>query len=144
MMSGTKAARELLGFYRDAGVDALIGEAPVNRMADDIVPQRLGATAPQQDKTARRQRQSPAPIAKSPAAPQAVSARPGLAAAPASPEAAVMAAREAARTATTLDELQKLLADFEGCTLRATATQLVFRWQSAKPRHVRRRGAGLR
>jgi len=37
-----------------------------------------------------------------------------------------MAARNAARTATTLEELQRLLADFEGCALRATATQLVF------------------
>jgi DNA polymerase len=37
-----------------------------------------------------------------------------------------MAAREAARNATTLDELRALLTDFEGCGLRATATQLVF------------------
>ena len=37
-----------------------------------------------------------------------------------------MAARAAARTATTLDELQALLTGFEGCALRATATQLVF------------------
>ena len=123
MMSGAKAARELLAFYLDAGVDALLGEEPVNRMADDIAPPRPGAISPgAQDNSARRLRsESPAPIAKSSAPP-----RPGSAAAPASPEAAVMAAREAARTATTLDELQSLLADFEGCTLRATATQLVF------------------
>ena len=37
-----------------------------------------------------------------------------------------MAAREAAKSAKTLDELRALLDDFEGCTLRATATQLVF------------------
>ncbi len=37
-----------------------------------------------------------------------------------------MAAREAARTAQTLDELRALLETFEGCALRATATQLVF------------------
>jgi DNA polymerase len=115
MISGPKAARELIAFYLDAGVDALLAEEPVNRIAEDIAPQRLGAPASPKapDKTAR---------AKSSAAPQ----RPGLAAAPASPEAAVMAAREAARTATTLDELQALLTDFEGCALRATATQLVF------------------
>jgi DNA polymerase len=121
MMSGTKVTRELLAFYRDAGVDALIGEAPVNRMADDIAPQRPGAAGSPEDKTARRPRSESA-IGKSDAAPP----RPGLAAAAASPEAAVMAARDAARTAETLDELQRLLADFEGCTLRATATQLVF------------------
>ena len=123
MMSGTKAARELLAFYLDAGVDALIGEAPVNRMAEDIAPQGVRATASPEDKKTRRLRsESPAQVANSQAAPP----RPALAAPPASPEAAVMAAREAARTATTLDELQRLLADFQGCTLRATATQLVF------------------
>jgi uracil-DNA glycosylase family 4 len=37
-----------------------------------------------------------------------------------------MAAREAARTARTLDELRALLEAFEGCALRMTATQLVF------------------
>ena len=37
-----------------------------------------------------------------------------------------MAAREAARTASTLDELRALLEAFEGCALRMTATQLVF------------------
>jgi uracil-DNA glycosylase len=115
MMSRPKAARELIAFYLDAGVDALLGEEPVNRMADDV------AAAPE-DKTARRiSRESPLPIAGSQAAPQ----RPASAA-PISPDAAVMAAREAAKNATTLDELRALLADFEGCALRATATQLVF------------------
>ena len=37
-----------------------------------------------------------------------------------------MAAREAARTAATLDELRQLLESFEGCSLRVTATQVVF------------------
>jgi uracil-DNA glycosylase family 4 len=125
MMSRPKAARELIAFYLDAGVDALLVEEPVNRMADDIAPQRLGAaaSASSQDKTARRVRsESPLSIANSQVAPQ----RPGLSAAPPSPAAAVMAAREAARNATTLDELRALLTDFEGCALRATATQLVF------------------
>jgi DNA polymerase len=115
MKSAAKAARELIAFYRDAGVDALVGEKPVNRMAEDIASPRLGAgTAPGNE--------SPAPIARSPVAPQ----RPGLGTAPPAPDVAAMAAREAARTATTLDELRALLTDFEGCALRATATQLVF------------------
>jgi DNA polymerase len=50
----------------------------------------------------------------------------GIAAAPPSPEVAVMAARAAAQSAKTLDELRALLEAFEGCMLRATATQLVF------------------
>jgi uracil-DNA glycosylase len=125
MMSRPKAARELIAFYLDAGVDALLGEEPVNRMADDVAAARRGvaASAPAEDKTVRRVRsESPLPIVGSPAAPQ----RPASAAAPIAPETAVMAAREAAKNATTLDELRTLLADFEGCALRATATQLVF------------------
>jgi DNA polymerase len=37
-----------------------------------------------------------------------------------------MAAREAARTAASLDALRELLEKFEGCSLRNTATQLAF------------------
>ena len=37
-----------------------------------------------------------------------------------------MAAREAARSAASLDELRAILERFEGCALRTTATQLVF------------------
>jgi len=125
MMSRPKVARELIAFYLDAGVDALIGEEPIDRMGDDIAPQRIDvAASAAAGKTARRVRsESPPSIASSQGEPP----RPGLsAAAPASPEAAVMAAREAARNSTTLDELRALLTDFEGCALRATATQLVF------------------
>ncbi|MEJ1157798.1 uracil-DNA glycosylase [Prosthecomicrobium sp. N25] len=39
---------------------------------------------------------------------------------------AVMAAREAARSARSLDELRDILAGFEGCNLRLTARRLVF------------------
>ena len=48
MISSPKAARELIAFYLDAGADALVGEEPVNRMADDIAAQsrhlKLGDT----------------------------------------------------------------------------------------------------
>jgi DNA polymerase len=37
-----------------------------------------------------------------------------------------MEARQAARSAQTLDELRTILQRFDGCTLKATATQLVF------------------
>jgi uracil-DNA glycosylase family 4 len=46
--------------------------------------------------------------------------------APLSPDTAIMAAREAARSAASLDELQAILAGFEGCGLRLTAKRLVF------------------
>ncbi len=115
MIAGSKAARELIAFYVDAGVDTALGEKPVNRMTNDLPTQRPGAAAaPRDEKIARGLTRSNA----APARPQS--------AAPVSPEAAVMAAREAARTAKSLEELQALLAAFEGCALRATATQLVF------------------
>jgi DNA polymerase len=42
------------------------------------------------------------------------------------PEAAIMAAREAARSAATLEELRAILAAFEGCALKFMAKQVVF------------------
>jgi len=62
------------------------------------------------------------PAAGAPAA----GARPSASAAPLSPDAAVMAAREAAKGAASLADLRTILARFEGCALRTTATQLVF------------------
>ena len=45
-----------------------------------------------------------------------------------------MAARDAARSAASLDELRAMLARFEGCPLKRTATQLVFADGNAKAR----------
>ena len=103
MNPGPKAARELMAFYLDAGVDTVLGDEPVNRMTNDLPAQRPGAAAPpRDDKIARGLRGEPS--AKS----NALAPRPQAAAAPVSPEAAVMAAREAARTAQSLPELQAL------------------------------------
>ncbi len=107
-------AREILAFYLAAGVDALVGEEVVDRMAD--VAPAAPAPALERARPAAEGRQPEGQGAK----------RAPAAAAPIAPEAAVMAAREAARTAQTLDELRGLLEGFEGCALRATATQLVF------------------
>ena len=131
MTPQSKEARELIAFYLDAGADALIGEEPVDRMADVPPPPERGRTdtgAVQVGVNGQRGRNDPSPDCvprtdppssgegkvRAPAAP------------PASPEAAVMAARQAAQNAQTLDELRALLEAFEGCALRATATQLVF------------------
>jgi uracil-DNA glycosylase family 4 len=105
-------ARELLAFYLDAGADAVLGEAPVDRMADEIA-----SPAPP---VAVRPSSPPPPPRKEPERTFFQTA------APASPDAAIMAARETAKTAAGLDDLRQLLENFEGCTLRNTATQLVF------------------
>src|SRR5581483_3614206 len=99
--------QQLLAFYVEAGVDCALGEEPVNRLADPDTapPPRVLAQAPR-----------PAPAAPVLA---------GLAEPPA-PDAALASAREAARTAPTLEALRALLDKFDGCALRSTATQLVF------------------
>ena len=112
-----KDARELIAFYLEAGVDAVIGEEAIDRFADEA-PQPIQPAAPR----------PPSPAVPRKAADSAIvgTALPAAIAVPASQETAVMAAREAAKTARTLDELRALLEAFEGCMLRATATQLVF------------------
>jgi uracil-DNA glycosylase family 4 len=120
MNPGTKDARELIVFYLDSGADALLGEAPVDRMADERPPPAMPIGL-----------QSPSPPLPRKTAASSTAPAPGnsffqAAAAPAAPEAAVMAARQAARNAVTLDELRALLMAFEGCALRTTATQVVF------------------
>src|SRR5260370_39511526 len=59
-----------------------------------------------------------------PPAPAAIPAK-RAEAAPA-PEAAIASAREAARTAPSLEVLRGLLENFDGCALKSTATRLVF------------------
>jgi uracil-DNA glycosylase family 4 len=109
-------ARELLAFYREAGVDALLEETPTDRFAGDEGPP-LAEPARARAEAAKGATRS-LPIRErgigSPIAP------------PPPPEAAVMAAREAAQSAATLEELRAMLDRFQGCALRATATQLVF------------------
>jgi uracil-DNA glycosylase family 4 len=105
------AASELLAFYLEAGVDALVGEAPLDRLAAaQIDSPPSGPPEPRASLPELR----PAP---SRAVPDS---------APAAPEIAVMAAREAARNAVSLFELREILSRFEGCALRTTAKQLVF------------------
>jgi DNA polymerase len=118
-----RAARDILAFYREAGVDALVGEEAVDRFAAPAAP---AAAAPAASGPAER-----APAAGAPAAAPRSGRAPPMApllgtSAPPPPDAAIMAAREAAGAARDLDELRQIVDRFEGCALRATATQLVF------------------
>src|SRR5688572_9535372 len=106
-----KAARDLLRFYAEAGVDALVGEEPVDRFAEP-------APAEQETLAPPAERAPPAAAAARDPAPAT--------AAPPPTDQAVMAAREAAKNAASLDELRAIMEGFEGCALRATAKRLVF------------------
>jgi len=114
-----RAADELLAFYVDSGVDAALGEAPVDRFADH------GRNAPASDDASVPRTEAPRPTPRLPPKAMPVASertvRP-----PAAPEVALMAARDAAKRAATLTELRAILQAFEGCALRATAKQLVF------------------
>jgi uracil-DNA glycosylase len=111
--------RDLLSFYAEAGVDTAVGETPNDYLtAPPISP---AATPPDAPTT----RSAPPP----PSAPRTLVGPATLpaptASAPAVPEAAVMAARDAAKSAANLDELRALLDKFDGCALKATASRLV-------------------
>ena len=117
----SKTARELLAFYVEAGVDAAIGEDAKDRLSEPElfqVPAARPARAPPTDdaKPARPAdvRGNAPPLARSAAAP------------PTAPDAAVMAARDAARSAASLDELRAILDRFDGCGLKGSASRLVF------------------
>lgn len=124
----TKAARELLAYYLEAGVDTAIGEAPVDRFAEPALPPEnvRPAGEPDNSATASRRRNDESARPSATLVREGNAPLPGTAVAPPSPDAAVMAAREAARNAKSLEELRDILERFEGCALRATATRLVF------------------
>jgi uracil-DNA glycosylase len=117
-----EAARALLDFYAEAGVDALLGEVPLDRLSVaqiDVVPSDQ-VPAPER-----------APLERTPDMRPRIAAAPGpetgfAASAPTAPDIAVMAAREAARSTASLVDLRDILSKFAGCALRTTAKQLVF------------------
>lgn len=105
----SSAAAALLDWYRAMGVD----EAVLERPADWFT----SAEARREATAAVRQ---PPTGASTPAA-----ARPGFSSV--APDEAVMDAHERARRASSLEELEKALDDFNGCPLKATAKNTCFK-----------------
>lgn len=116
------AALDALRFYDEAGVDIALEEEPVDRFAASAsqAADETRKRAPDQPPDRGGMSMADPPMKK----PPSVTPTAGAAAVPS--EASVMAAREAASSAKTLDELAATLAAFEGCNLRNTATNLVF------------------
>ena len=113
MIEPSPTAEQLLRFYIDAGVDAALTEQPINRLAPEPAPVTAAPAAPSQLVETGRPPMAPQTSVSAPSAPP-------------TPDVAAMAAREAASSARTLEELRELLNNFDGCALKATATQLVF------------------
>jgi len=118
------AARDLLAFYVEAGVDAVLDEEPVDRFADPASPSPLmgGSLAEGERAGGPSVKQRP----PSPTLPHKGGGSGRLSPSLPPPDAAAAEAREAARQAQSLEELRAMLEAFEGCGLKATATQLVF------------------
>lgn len=139
------AAVAVLAFYAEAEVDVLLADGPVDRFTEVVRPRtgRLAAAPRPEGRTPVEAHGASAEvpldrgtIGKSERVPPGdrpplqrfALGVPGVGAAdtPPAPEVAIMAAREAARSAKNLDELRAILERFEGCALRATARRLVF------------------
>jgi DNA polymerase len=104
--------KQLLAFYLEAGVDCALTDEPVNRLAE---PDRVPTAPPREAAAPKAVREIPAAMAPVPRSEIAIA-----------PEAAIASAREAARTAPTLEALRALLENFDGCALKQTASRLVF------------------
>lgn len=105
--------RAWLAWYADAGVDEATGEAPVDRFA---IPETPAARRPS----------APAPAPDRPTAPPHRPTAPPEATKLVARDAIEATAREQARRADTLDDLAGIFAAFDGCDLKATATNFVF------------------
>ena len=116
-------AAQLLAFYLEAGVDCALMEKPVNRLAEpEIAPLPAETSLAPQTRSQSSQINPKANPSVQQGTSAAIAGREPLP----TPEAAILSAREAARTAPTLEGLRELLENFDGCALRATATRLVF------------------
>jgi uracil-DNA glycosylase len=123
--------RSLLHFYADAGVEWLLEEEAVDRIAEfeamraarGVAAQREAAPAPQQP--ARQ-----APVRQEQPRPAAPAPMPNVAI----PDSQAVAEAEfAAGSARSLDELRTAMEAFNGCNLKTSARCLVFAEGNAKP-----------
>jgi len=116
---------DILAFHRDAGVDIALEDAPVDRFAESISQSGQSARPIVRPTESNAQNRRNAGVGPS----GFLFGRdegPKTQAAPVAPDAAAIAAREAAKCAKTLDELRMALSRFEGCALKNTAKNLVF------------------
>jgi DNA polymerase len=120
--------RTLLAFYAEAGVsDALADEAPDRFAVGPAVPAQAAARLPPAQ-PASRPTGGHMPSGQDAPGGLDVSAVPSRPPPPAAvPDGAQAAlARELARSAGSLEALRQIMADFDGCNLKATAKTLVF------------------
>ena len=111
-------ALDILAFHVEAGVDIALGDAAVDRFNESAAA-NVERPAAGGEASVRNPRAAPDFAFVRDEGPR----NPVL---PVPPDAATLAAREAVKSAKTLDELREVLARFEGCALKNTAKNLVF------------------
>jgi uracil-DNA glycosylase family 4 len=112
--SDRDALQALLDFHVEAGVDLALDETPHNRFAE-----------PKADRTPAKAAVQ-ASSSQAASAPSAPSPRALPKAAASAPEEVASMAREQARHAQSLEELEAILAGFDGCALKFSAKNLAF------------------
>ncbi|WP_445501571.1 uracil-DNA glycosylase [Microvirga sp. G4-2] len=110
------ALKALLDFHVEVGVDLALDETPHNRFAEPKAEPAQAKGAAPQGQAAR--------ASSSPASPPPPRALPKAAAG--APDEVASLAREQARHAQSLEELETILAGFEGCALKFSAKNLAF------------------
>lgn len=149
--SETRALHALLAWYREMGIDAAVADdaidwtergdarpgAGFSLAGDSAPPAQTRSSVPSASpsrstppwESADRpptQRADAAPRTRPALAPATLAPAPARAFPATPPDAAQLAAREAARAATSIDDLAARLATFDGCALKATAKNLCF------------------
>ncbi len=117
--------RELLAFYLEAGIDCALGDEPIDHLsAPDLATPNTATPAPASDgPITAKTGTAPVVAARQPSRQATAAPRAGIAP---PPDIAIESAREAARSAPSLEALRALLESFEGCALKFTASRLVF------------------
>ncbi|MBM6578864.1 uracil-DNA glycosylase [Microvirga sp. BT689] len=108
--SDRDALQALLDFHVEAGVDLALDETPHNRFAEP-------KSKPAQPKVSPPKAEPAKPTSPPRALPKAAAS---------APEEVASLAREQARHAQSLEELEAILAGFDGCTLKFSAKNLAF------------------
>lgn len=123
--------RSLLHFYADAGVEWLLEEEAVDRIAEfEAMRAARGAAPPRGTAPAPQQSARQAPARQEQARPAAPAPMPNVAI----PDSQAVAEAEfAAGSARSLDDLRTAMEAFNGCNLKTSARCLVFAEGNAKP-----------
>lgn len=111
----------LLDFHVEAGVDCALDDQPLDRFSLDLIDKQGG-----REFSGNRSEPAPPRIVPALASQQSEPPRMRMPGAAISPEDVAVTAREQARNATSLAELEQLLSIFEGCALSSSAKNLVF------------------